>query len=159
MYLDGVAVCACRILNFRDGDFATRPRQLQYLTRQCGQRRAKDLLVFYLCCKVVFLLSHRFEKEHQPGLPALFLIANRLLGAPECKVIAFLICLDDGFHRTVRYVAVTGAQQEERREYAREPAIAVLERVDRKEHDDENPDQYQGMLALFLYGLIEPLDE
>jgi hypothetical protein len=51
------------------------------------------------------------------------------------------------------------AQQKQLRKDAREPAVAVLERVDREEYNDENPDQYQGMLAVLLYGLIEPLDE
>jgi len=36
MYLDGIAVRARRILDFRDGDFAARLRELPYLTRERG---------------------------------------------------------------------------------------------------------------------------
>jgi hypothetical protein len=37
MHFDGVAVCAARVLNFLDGDFATRLCQLQYLAGKGGQ--------------------------------------------------------------------------------------------------------------------------
>ena len=42
MWLDGVAVRACRSLDFRNGAFAPRLRELQYLMRGAGrdERRA-----------------------------------------------------------------------------------------------------------------------
>jgi len=53
----------------------------------------------------------------------------------------------------------TCTQEKQCGKHARESAVAVLEGVDREEYDNENPNQYQGMMAFLLYGLIEPLDE
>jgi hypothetical protein len=116
------------------------------------------LFFFHLRGKVVLLLDHRSQEKQEPVFPVLLPLADGLLGTPQRQVIVVLVCLDNTLHRAVRNVPVPDTQQQQSREDTRESA-AVFEGMDRQEHHDENPNQYQWMLRFFANRVVEPIDE
>jgi hypothetical protein len=118
-----VETCACRM------SFCCTPTgapvsssHARYLARKGGQRRSQGLLLLDLGSKLVFLLCHGFEKKHQPILPVLLFLTDRLLGATQCEVVVVLVRLDDSFNGAVRNVSVPRTQQQKCRHDAGEPA-------------------------------------
>src|SRR5271166_5574818 len=128
-----------------------------------GQGCGQELFALDLLRQPLLLLLQGAKKEQKPWFPIWLPVgivgADRSLRLPQRQIVAFLALLDDAFQRAVGHVGIARPQQHQRREYPAEPAVAVLERMDRKEHYREDGDDEERMKPFLLQRLREPGDE
>lgn len=113
-----------------------------------------NLLALHLRSEAPLLLLHGAQEEEEPRLPVGLRRADRALGLAQREVIGLLAVLDDALQRAVGHIRITGLEQEDCRQDATEAAVAVLERVDFEEHDDEHADDEKRMQAATVAGLL-----
>ena len=112
--------------------------------------RHPAMLALHLLFEALLLALQSPKEELQPGIPIRRFGADGSLRPPERQVVAFLALLDHALQRTVRDVGIAGPQSHQRRQDARESAVAVLERMNFQKHHDEHPDHQQWVKAPFL---------
>ena len=102
------------------------------------------------------MLLEDAKEVDDPWLPVRLGGAEGLLGSSQSKIVGVLALLDDAFERAVRHVRIAAAEQQQRGQDPRQSAIAVLERVDREKHHDEDRDDEQGMKVAPAERLVRP---
>lgn len=101
----------------------------------------------HLRFKRPLLRAQRSKEEHGPCAERRGIVAHGELGFAGRSVVPQLVFLDNAFVGRVRHVLVCGAKHQQCRERARQPAISILEWMDRQKLHDESGNDDQGGIA------------
>src|SRR5439155_18999207 len=77
-----------------------------------------------------------------------FVLIESSLSTSQRAIVLFPVLFDHTLERTVRNISVAGPKKQQVGEHARQPAVAVLKRVDRKKSKDEIGDDQKRMMSL-----------
>src|SRR5579859_399275 len=135
MLLDRVAAGTTDPHDLGHRDPAMLAHQFQDQHRQLRQGGEHYSLALHLLFEALLLAPQGPQEELQPGVPVRRFGTDRSLRPPERQVVALLALLDHALQRTVRHIGIARPQQHQRRQDARQPAVAVLKRMDFQKQD------------------------